>query len=145
MNCRFEDHLDKDLSANKVRNVKKSGNLVIDTEPLKLNHSGQFLETPKQSPESEIPPPRVQHEENDTKEVKEKVSAKDRWTKGKAILKGGERESQKSQHSAASGGSGGSQGPQPPAVAVPSMIPRFVRNKQTINISNFFPEVTSKE
>ena len=119
---RFEAHLDKDLSANKVRNAKKSGNLVIEQEAQKSNHSGQFLETPKQSPESEFPPTLPQHEE---KEVKEKLSAKDRWAKGRAILKGGERESQKSQHSAASGGSNGSQGPPAPSVTVPNMVPRY--------------------
>ena len=96
--CRFEDH-------NKVRNANKYGNLVIEPEALKTNHNGQFLETPKQSPDSEFPPPLVQHEEKESNKVKEKVSAKDRWVKGKAILKGGEREFQKSQHSAASGGS----------------------------------------
>jgi len=122
---RSEDHLDKEVSANKNRQAKKSGAL-LDQEPLRLNHSGQFLETPQQSPESEHPPPLVQHEENDTKEVKERLSAKERWARGKAILKGGERESQKSQHSATSGGSNGSQGPPPqvPGVAVPSMVPR---------------------
>ena len=91
--------------------------------------SGQFLDTPKQSPDSEIPPPLTQNEEKDTKEVKERVSAKDRWAKGKAILKGGERESQKSQYSAASGGSSGSAGPQTSAVTLPNMVPRFERIK----------------
>ena len=52
--CRFEDHLDKDLSANKVRTTKKSGNFYIEQESLKSNPTGQFLETPKQSPESTI-------------------------------------------------------------------------------------------
>ena len=77
--------------------------------------------------------------------MKEQVSAKDRWAKGKAILKGGERESQKSQHSAASGGSIGSAGPQTSAVAVPNMVPRFERiiNQQTFKHLNV--EVISKE
>jgi len=122
--CRFEEHLDKDMSPNKVKSAKKSGNLFIEQEALKSNHTGQFLETPKQSPEAEFPPAIAQHEDKDNKEVKEKISAKDRWAKGKAILKGGERESQKSQHSAASGGSSGSPGPTVPAMAVPNMIPR---------------------
>jgi len=121
---RFEEHLDKDMSPNKVKSAKKSGNLFIEQEALKSNHTGQFLETPKQSPEAEFPPAIAQHEDKDNKEVKEKISAKDRWAKGKAILKGGERESQKSQHSAASGGSSGSPGPTVPAMAVPNMIPR---------------------
>ena len=106
---------------------------------MKINHSGQFLETQKQSPDTEIPPPLAQNEEKDTKELKEKVSAKDRWAKGKAILKGGERESQKSQHSAASGGSSGSAGPQTSAVAVPNMVPRFERiiNQQIFKPLNY--------
>ena len=121
---RFEDPLDKDQPAHKSRNAKKSANLILDQEAMKINHTGQFLETPKQSPDSEIPPPLAQNEEKDTKEVKGKVSARERWAKGKTILKGGERESQKSQHSAASGGSSGSPGPQTSAVTMPNMVQR---------------------
>ena len=77
--------------------------------------------------------------------MKERVSAKDRWAKGKAILKGGERESQKSQHSAASGGSSGSAGPQTSAVSVPNMVPRYGSTKNQNIFKPFNSEVISKE
>ena len=88
---------------------------------------------------------RVKELSEELKEVKEKVSAKDRWAKGKAILKGGERESQKSQHSAASGGSSGSAGPQTSAVAVPNMVPRFERIINQHICKPLHAEVISKE
>ena len=38
---------------------------------MNINDSGQFLETPKQSPDSKIPPPLDKEEDKDNKEVKE--------------------------------------------------------------------------
>ena len=54
---------------------------------MNINDSGQFLETPKQSPDSKIPPPLDKEEEKDNKEAKENVSAKDTWVNGNIILK----------------------------------------------------------
>ena len=117
---RFDEHTDKETPNVKAsRNMKKSGNLNL--ELLKSNHIGNFLEAPKQSPESESPPPLAPPEEK----PKERLSAKDRWAKGKAILRGGERESQKSQHSTASGGSTGSAGQQTPA-SISNTVPRYI-------------------
>jgi len=112
---RFEDHNEREQQSTKGKSAKKSGNLTLGAETLKPNHLGNLLDTPKQSPESETPPgnPLVPKDE---KEVKERLSAKDRWARGKAMLKGGERESQKS------GGSSGS-GSMPTA-PVPNMVPR---------------------
>ena len=86
---------------------KKSANLVIDLENIKVNgtntvQSGQFLETPKQSPEVEPPIPSIVTE-SDGKEKQERLSARDRWARGKAIIRG-EIESQKSGGSSGSGG-----------------------------------------
>ena len=61
---------------------KKSANLVIDLENIKVNgtntvQSGQFLETPKQSPEVEPPIPSIVTE-SEGKEKQERLSARDR-------------------------------------------------------------------
>ena len=114
----------EDQAAKSRGGSKKSANLVIDLENIKVNgnssaQSGQYLETPKQSPDVEPPRPSIVTEGEGKQEKQERMSARDRfghnylfnrsyqtstrWARGKAIIRG-EIESQKSGGSSGSGG-----------------------------------------
>ena len=74
----------EDQAAKSRGGSKKSANLVIDLDNIKVNgntsaQSGQYLETPKQSPDVEPPRPSIMTEGGGKQEKQERMLARDRF------------------------------------------------------------------